>query len=294
MSENQNQNPQIATTPIVTTDFLKGTETAEKDALYSDLFERNKDGELSRKQEKKRSVLEIFTKIMAFVAPVVVIAAIIAGIHAFVRGQEDNSFVENYPFLCGYLNYDILLPEEERACKTAKIIENEYSEKTKVLKKNIVNQLSVFLPIKISSGSGVVNVERTFITETFEQKDDENAILAQFEKVRKSAQSNIGNNMICSEVNLTAGGNLEIQCDVYGGDIGASDDMVGQLGSSRIEAVRFMEKLAKTQESNFIIQTPITSLEVESTENNPEIPAIFKTKTTLNLLLKYIPNFTQI
>lgn len=290
----ENQNPQIEATPIISTDFLKDTETAEKDALYSDLFERNKNGELSRKQEKKRSVLEIFTKIMAFVVPILVIMAIIGGIHAFVRGQEDNSFVENYLFLCGYLNYDISLSEEERACKTAKILENEYSEKTKILKKNIVNQLSVFLPIKISSGSGVVNVERTFIAETFAQKDNENAIIAQFEKVRKSAQSTVGNNMICSGMNLTSGGNLEIQCDIYGGNIGANDDTGGQLGSSRIEAVRLMEKLSKTQESHFIVQTPITSLAVESTENDTEIPAIFKTKTTLNLLLKYIPHFTQI
>lgn len=61
MAENQNS-PNVTETQgttIVATEFLKGTETAEKDALYADLFQQNENGEISRKQKKERSILEI-------------------------------------------------------------------------------------------------------------------------------------------------------------------------------------------------------------------------------------------
>lgn len=281
-------------TPIVETEFLRGTETAEKDALYSDFFQTNENGEISRKQEQKRSYLELFTTIMSFVAPIVVVVAIAGWAHAYIRGQKDNAFAENYPFLCGYLNYDIQAPDADKWCKTAKIIENEFNAKTTALEKNIVTQLAVYIPIKVASSASAASKEKSFIEETFKNKVNYNEVMTQFEKVRSESQSVRGNNIICTGATISAGNTLVTQCDIYGGAIGDSDTDARVIGSSRIETTRFIERLSRTQESHFILENPPTTLAITTLENNKEIPDIFKTKTSLTLSLRYIPIQSQL
>ena len=107
------QNPAENPTPIITTEFLKGTETIDKDTLYADLFQKNTDGNLVRKNAERRSPLEIVTTIFNFVMPIAVILAIVGGVHALIRSQEDNALAENFQFLCGYLH-------SRKNCKTRK------------------------------------------------------------------------------------------------------------------------------------------------------------------------------
>lgn len=81
---------------------------------------------------------------------------------------------------------------------------------------------------------------------------------------------------------------MSVQCDIYGAHIGATDKD-GKLGSSRIEALRFIERLAQTRESQFILQSPPTSLTTEEVTDEKDVPAIYQTKTPLVLSLKYTP-----
>lgn len=70
---------------IMETNFLSGTETAQKDALYADLFEQNAGGSQGKNGNTKRSVLEIIKMIMAFVMPIVVVLALGAGAYASIK-----------------------------------------------------------------------------------------------------------------------------------------------------------------------------------------------------------------
>lgn len=302
MAESLNSTPQGGTTaplpnqnpshPLSQTEFLKGTDTADRDMLYTDLFQKNADGDFVRTTKTERSKLELFTTIMGFVTPIIVIIALLAGGHAFLKSQTSNTFAENYPFLCGYLNADIIA-SEDKGCKTASILETEYSEKTKQLQANIVNNLATYIPIKISSSSGGVSPETDLITHIYNSKINLNTIMKQFDQVRSSSQSTGFNNIDCKSLNITQGNTLTVQCDIYGGVIGAVDS-INSLGSSRLEATRFIERIANTPESGFILETPPTTLSVENIAQNTDTPSLYKTKTSVTLSLKYFPFSPQL
>lgn len=279
-------------TQAVPTDFLNGTETANKDALYADLFEKNSDGELIRSQKTKRSALEIFTNIMGFVTPILLIAAILGAVHAFIRSQETNAWAENFQFLCGYLNYDVNTEDPAYDCQTPTFIANDVAERTKKLEKDIVEQLALYIPLKISTAAANASAESTKAREVYSQKVNANEIISQFNKIRKKAQSAGIENIICDSMNISDNNKISVQCSAYGNAIGASD--IRQLGSSRIEAISFLERLSDTQNSQFILNTPPTTLSVESTEKQENVPAIYKTKTTFTISLTYLPNQIQI
>ena len=275
-----------STTQNIPTDFLNGTETASKDALYADLFEKNKDGELIRSQKTKRSVLEIFTTIMGIVTPLLLIASIVGATHAFIRSQETNAWAENFQFLCGYLNYDITTDDPAYECQTATFITQNATERTEKLEKDIIDQLSLYIPLKVSTATASTSAENKKANEIYAEKINANDIITQFDKVRKNAQSAGLENIICESINITNNNQLTAQCSVYGGAIGTNDTR--QLGSSRIEAIRFLERLWNTQTSQFILNSPPTTLSIESLEKQENIPAIYKTKTTLTISLTFL------
>ncbi len=117
-------------TPMVPTDingttsnpgsnFLDATpvlsETVKvKDVLYNDFFQENSSGELTIGSKKERSGLEIFVSGMQYVTIFVVATVVLFGLHVFIRSSQSGSFFENYTFLCPYLHYDILSPEDEK------------------------------------------------------------------------------------------------------------------------------------------------------------------------------------
>ncbi len=79
---------------------------------------------------------------------------------------------------------------------------------------------------------------------------------------------------------------------MYGGEIGAIDTRA--LGSSRIEAIRFIERLSDAQSSRFLLETPPTTLSVEEIDKEDPYASYYKTKTTVVLTMKYLPLQTQI
>ncbi len=99
------------------------------------------------------------------------------------------------------------------------MLETIYLEKQKQLETNIVNQLAVYIPIKVSSNIIDASSEKTFIVDTYNNKVDVKNMIEQFETVRKNASSIMSDNIICSGINITDGARLSTQCTVYGGAI---------------------------------------------------------------------------
>lgn len=70
-----------STEKIVTkkTNFLKGTDKKnEKESLYSNFFQKGKDGKITVGQKKSKSLLEFSTQILGFLAPIIALATIVA------------------------------------------------------------------------------------------------------------------------------------------------------------------------------------------------------------------------
>ena len=111
-------------------------------------------------------------------------------------------------------------------------------------------------------------------------------IMDQFEKVRKSARSAIGDNIICNGMSITWEWEITTQCTVYGAPLG-SDDENGRLGSARIEALKFVDILSETSKSQFILMNPPVSLSMEDV-NDAENPS-FQTRTSLSIQARYVP-----
>ncbi len=96
--------------------FLTETPNSQKseDTLYNDFFQENSNGEITLGAKKERSGLEVIVNILEYATILVVIIGILSGLHVFIRSSQNGSFLENYPFLCPYLHYDISAPAEEK------------------------------------------------------------------------------------------------------------------------------------------------------------------------------------
>lgn len=292
MNENLTNNSVPATpeqVPVVTTtgtNFLNGTETHQKDALYADLFQQNEDGELVKKQNTKKSPLEIISKILTVVMPILLIGAILGAGYAYVRGQEDNSMAENFPFLCGILTAGIETDDPAYSCQTAIFIQADQEKKYTTLEKTIVEQLSVYIPLKLLGATLDGRMEVKEVKEIFANKVNAADIIAQFERVKKSAQSPVMQNIFCTQMTITNATTLTVQCDIYGGEIGETDGRT--LGSSRIEAIRFIERLSVTETSGFLLETPPTVLSIQDVTKDEKWGSYFSTKTSLTLSMNYL------
>lgn len=87
---------------------------------------------------KERSSLEILVSILQYITIFVVVIGILFGLHVYIRSSS-GGFLENYPFLCPYLHYDINAPSDEKACKNVITIGNEYTERQAILEENIIS-----------------------------------------------------------------------------------------------------------------------------------------------------------
>ncbi len=110
-------------TPLQTTEssFLTDTPTTlspdktgkAEETLYNDFFQENSTGEMSLGGKKERSSLEILVSILQYITIFVVIVGVLFGLHVYIRSSS-GGFLENYPFLCPYLHYDIDVLAEEK------------------------------------------------------------------------------------------------------------------------------------------------------------------------------------
>lgn len=253
---------------------------------YGDFFQETSDGNISIWTKSQKSWLEIATWILTYIIPIAIIFTILGGVNVFIRSKTTNTFAENYSFVCPLLNIWIEL--EDKGCKTMKMIETEYTEKSNKVKEEILNWLTEYIPIKISKNVIDASPEKAFIMETFENKIFVDDIIKQFEKIRISATHANTNNIECNGISITNGDTMSTQCTIYGGKIG-TDDTSNKLWSARIEALSFLDEIANTSKSQFILLNPPSSLNVESiiagdTLINPQ----FETKTTVQIQVQYV------
>ncbi|MBX9809170.1 hypothetical protein K2X92_02150 [Candidatus Gracilibacteria bacterium] len=273
--------------------FLNETPSSVKseDTLYNDFFQENGSGEMTLGTKKERSGLEVLVNVLEYTAILAVIIGAVSALHVFVRSLDDVSFLENYPFACPYLNYDVTLPSTEKGCKNIAAIKKEYEDKKQVLEENILDALTEYIPIKVSSSILDASPEKKFIINTFQTKPRVNNVLEAFERVKSNAQKTIDpttgeKNIKCTGITVTDGDTLSTQCTIEGGEIGSSNTN-GQIGSSRIEALDFMEKLADTTKSSLILNNYQTSLSIGSVfdkETNTYV-----TTTLIPISVRYVP-----
>ncbi len=160
---------------------------------------------------------------MVYVTSLTVLGTLLFGAHVWLKGQPDSTFAENFPFLCSYITSGIEA-KEDIGCKTARVLETEYQSRQTVLNRNIVNELATYIPLKVSSNIVDASSEKTFIIEKYNAKVDINAVIEQFEKVRKNSESLVASNINCTGLTITNGVIFSTQCSVYGGAIGDMGD----------------------------------------------------------------------
>ncbi len=268
--------------------FLKSSWVNDQANLYGDFFQETSDGNITIGTKSQKSWLEVATGILSYVVPIAVVVTILASIHVFMRTQESGSFAENYQFLCPYINMGVNAPE--KWCKTFTAIEKEYNDKTKSLEESTIELLTEYIPIKVSKNIMDASPERRLVFTVFEEKVHVDDIIRDFETIRKTASYVGWNNIECNGLSITNGNMLSTQCTVYGGAIG-DDDANKKLWSARIEALRFVDTLSNTPKSRFILMNPPSSLTVEDITSGTDfgVSTAFKTRTTLQIQVRYVP-----
>lgn len=265
----------------------QSTASSKVDTVYSDFFQETSDGKISVWSKARASGLETSTTILSYILPVAIVWAILTSGHVFLRTQESGSFVENYQFLCPYLNYGVELESNERGCKTVTAITSTYTEKQTELESTILKRLNEYIPIKITKNLMDTSPEKNFIVEAFNSKIRVDDIMNQFETVLKSAQYTQKDNIECRGIAISWDGVLSTSCTIYGRDIG-EDGSNGRLGSARIEALNFVDILGNTNKSKFILLNPPTSLSISEVTGSEQAWGMFTTSTTLSLQIKYV------
>ena len=284
--------PQAATPSA---NFLNDTTGSVKseDTLYNDFFQET-GGEMTLWTKKERSGLEVLVNILEWTTIFVVVIGSVMAIHVFVRTMNNVSFLESYSFICPYLNYDIEgISDTEKWCKNIDTIEKEFSEKKVTLEANIIDALTEYIPIRVSSSILDASPEKKFIIDTFQNKPRINNVLEAFEQIKSTAQKNLtptGNETTiqCTGISVTNGNTLSTQCTIYGGDIGNSNTN-GQLGSARVEALDFIEKISDTTKSSLILNSYPTSLSIETVDTQESREQGYSTRTTIPINVTYIP-----
>lgn len=266
--------------------FLKTSTNTESENPYWDFFQETSDGNISIGARVQKSWLEIATWILGYVIPVTVILTVLWSIHVFIRTQPSNTFAENYNFICPYLNMGVDITDAD--CKTLKMIKDEYTERTEKLTEEIVKGLTEYIPIKISKNIIDASPEKAFIIKTYESKVHVDEIMKQFEKIRVNSSYGNSWNIECNGISITNSDTMSTQCTIYGWKIG-TDDTNNKFWSARIEALSFLDELANTSKSQFILLNPPSSLNIEllsawEDTTNP----LFETRTTVQIQVRYV------
>lgn len=275
--------------------FLAETSVPQKseDTLYNDFFQENGNDEMLMGAKKERSGLELLVSILEYAVILIVIIGVLFAVHVSIRSNKGGWILDNAPFLCPYFNYDIDIADEEKWCKTIDAIGKDYVERNKSLEDNILIGLNEYIPIRISWNILDKSPELQFVLSRFASKPHVNDVLDAFEKVRTSAQkilpqSDNKSNIECTGVSVTEWSILATQCVIYGGDIGSSN-INWAIGSARIEALNFMEKIANTTQSSLILYNYPTTLSIENIASKDGQGPAFTTRTTLPIQVRYVP-----
>jgi hypothetical protein len=265
-------------------------EAGSADSTYNDFFQETSDGNISVGPKSQKSGIEIFTTVLGYILPLVIVGVLVGAFHVYIQKWGGATAIkENYNFLCPYLNYSISNEGDDYSCDTLVAIDASYSKKRSDLEENIMTQLSEYIPVKLTKNILLSSPERKFAIDTYKKKIRMDEILEKFEEVRTNSKSVAinTNNIICNGISIIGDGNVTTQCTVYGW-ASWNDDENGKLGSARIEVLRFVSNLADTSKSQFILLNPPTSLSMEKVANEKGFDG-FETFTTISVQAKYVP-----
>ncbi len=278
------------TSPELESNFLGKGPAAEKndDILYNDFFQESSNGDISSKAKDNRSSMELIVSVMRYVTILVVSIWILFWVHTFIRSSDIWGFIQNYPILCPYLNYDIKNDSSEKQCKNVTAIQKEYTDKINTLENNIITNLTEYIPIKVSSSILDASPEKKFVISTYDTKPNINKLLEAFEKVKSESQSVLWDNITCKGLVIKDGISLSTICTVLGWDIG-NDDVNSHLWSSRIEALRFIANLSNIYKYSLILDNPPNVLSIEKNTEKETLNTGFSTRTVLPIQVKYVP-----
>ena len=290
MADTPLQTPESSFLADTPTTITSNTTNKKEETLYNDFFQENSTGEMSLGGKKERSSLEILVSVLQYITILVVIVGVLFGLHVYIRSSS-GGFLENYPFLCPYLHYDIDILAEEKWCKSVVTIGKEYADKQTILQENIIEGLTEYIPIKVSASILDASPEKKFIIDTYDTKPHVNEVLEAFGRVKLASQS-VSGNIECTGLTVTNGNSLSTQCTIYGWGIGDADSN-GQIGSARIQAMRFIENLADTSKSSLILENQPTSLGIEKVKSDATTVG-FSTRTTLPIQVRYVPLIQKI
>lgn len=291
MAENKETTPENSNITIESgSNFLgKKPEPANtEDILYNDFFQESSNGEVMIGSKVTRSSLEVLVSIAQYITIFVVLIWIFWAAHVFVRSIDNASFLENYPFLCPYLNYDLINDANEKWCKNVGAINKEYTEKKSTLENNIIAALTEYIPIKVSASILDASPEKKFIITTYDNKPNITKVIEALQKVIDESQYVLWDNISCNGISIRNGYQLSTQCTILGWDIGNSD-INGQIGSSRIEALKFIDKLSNTSKYSLILENRPTSLTYEKLAQKEAEKLGFSTRTIVPVQVTYVP-----
>jgi hypothetical protein len=260
------------------------------DSTYNDFFQETSDGNISVGPKSQKSGIEVFTTILGYILPIVIIGVLAWAFHVYIQKWGGATAIkENYTFLCPYLNYSISDADENYNCDSLEKIGTSYSIRKSELEWNILTQLSEYIPVKLTKNILLTSPERKFAIDTYKKKIHMDEILEKFEEVRTNSKSIAinTNNIVCNGLSITWEGNITTQCTVYGW-ASWNDDENGKLGSARIEVLRFISNLSDTSKSQFILLNPPTSLSMEKVTSEKGFDW-FDTFSTVSIQAKYVP-----
>ena len=258
------------------------------DSTYNDFFQETSDGNISIGPKAQKAWIEVFTTVLWYILPIVILAVIGWAFHVYVQKWGGATAIkENYKFLCPYLNYGIDGISSDYSCDNMQVIETSYATKRTEIEGNILNSLNEYIPIKLTKNILLTSPERKFAINTYENKVKMDEIMEKFEAVRNNSKSIAvtTNNIVCNGISII-NGNLTTQCSIYGW-ASWNDDENGKLGSARIETLRFVTNLADTSKSQFILLNPPISLAMEKIDQR-DLDG-FESRTVISIEATFVP-----
>lgn len=247
--------------------------------------------------KSRKPMIEVATNILWVVLIFFLLWLWLVSLDIWFRQQDENVLAAKYSFLCPYIHVWVEKVESDD-CRTTKKIWEMVQADTEVLQKEILTELAEYIPIKVSKNLIDGSPEKAFIEKTYAWKLDYQKIISRFEEIITKQSEGYRDKILCDGLQMTELWDLSTQCIVYGGEVW-SDGENGRLGSSRLETLKFIDALGRTEMYGFILKNPpseLTAEEIQSgAESTSDVPdewsvlsKDFKTRTAISINLQDI------
>ncbi len=233
--------------------------------------------------KSRKPLIEVATNILWVVLILFLLWIGLISLDVWFRQQDENVLAAKYSFLCPYTHVWVEKVEPDDC-------------RTEVLQKEILTELAEYIPIKVSKNLIDGSPEKAFIEETYAWKLDYQKIIGRFEEIITKQSEGYRDKILCDGLQMTEKWDLSTQCIVYGGEVW-SDGENGRLGSSRLETLKFIDALGRTEMYGFILKNPPSELTAEELQSGSDstsdatnewsvISKDFKTRTAISINLQ--------